>query len=168
MTFDMKKNIVLIGMPGCGKSTVGVLLAKALLCDFVDTDLIIQSKCGASLCNIIEKHGIEGFKDIENEILSELEIENAVIATGGSAVYGEKGMENLKKNGKTVYLKLSPDDIVRRIDNITTRGIVMEKGSTIAELYALRAPLYERYADVTVDCTSLGIEECVQRIKDLL
>lgn len=161
-------NIVLIGMPGCGKSTVGVLLAKTLLRDFVDTDLIIQNRYGASLCALIEKYGLSGFKDIENKVLSEFRSENSVIATGGSAVYGEEAMKNLKENGKAVYLKLSPEDIVRRIDNITTRGIAMEKGSTIADLYAERAPLYERYADITVDCTDLGIEECVLKIRDAL
>lgn len=159
-------NIVLIGMPGCGKSTIGVLLAKAMLFDFVDTDLVIQNKYGKSLCDIIDQEGLEGFKAIENEILSALKYQNCVIATGGSAVYGSKAMENLKKQGKITYLKLSPEDISARIKNITTRGVVMKKGDTINDLYAERAPLYEKYADITVDCTGLTVEECVKAVLD--
>lgn len=161
-------NIILIGMPGCGKSTVGVLLAKTLLYDFVDTDLVIQNKYGMSLCDIIDKYGIDGFKSIENEVLASLRCENSVIATGGSAVYGEDAMRNLKANGKAVYLKLSPEEIEKRIDNIATRGIVMGKGSSISELYLERAPLYERYADITAECSGLGIEDCVTMITESL
>lgn len=161
-------NIILIGMPGCGKSTVGVLLAKTLLYDFVDTDLVIQNKYGMSLCDIIDKYGIDGFKSIENEVLAALRCENSVIATGGSAVYGEDAMRNLKANGKAVYLKLSPEEIEKRIDNIATRGIVMGKGSSISELYLERAPLYERYADITAECSGLGIEDCVTMITESL
>lgn len=159
-------NIVLIGMPGCGKSTIGVLLAKAMLFDFVDTDLVIQNKYGKSLCDIIDQEGLEGFKAIENEILSALKYQNCVIATGGSAVYGSKAMENLKKQGKITYLKLSPEDISTRIKNITTRGVVIKKGDTINDLYAERAPLYEKYADITIDCTGLTVEECVKAVLD--
>ena len=159
MIFDM--NIILIGMPGCGKSTIGVLLAKAMLCHFVDTDLLLQNEYGMSLCDLIEKHGLDGFKICENEILSRISCENTVIATGGSAVYCEDGMKNLKENGICVYLKLSPSEIEKRIDNITTRGITMEKGSTITSLYIERAPLYEKYADVTLECGNLSLESCV-------
>lgn len=157
-------NIVLIGMPGCGKSTVGVLLAKSLLCDFVDTDLTIQNKYGKSLCDIIAQDGIEVFKQKENEVLSALTCDNCVIATGGSAVYGKEAMKNLKQNGKTVYLKLSPAEIESRIENIKTRGIAMKNGCTITELYAERAPLYEQYADITIDCHKMTAEECVNAI----
>ena len=159
-------NIVLIGMPGCGKSTIGVLLAKTMLFDFVDTDLVIQNKYGKSLCDIIDQEGLEGFKAIENEILSALKYQNCVVATGGSAVYGSKAMENLKKQGKITYLKLSPEDISTRIKNITTRGVVIKKGDTVNDLYAERAPLYEKYADITIDCTGLTVEECVKAVLD--
>ncbi len=145
-------NLVLIGMPGCGKSTIGVLLAKSMLCEFVDTDLIIQNKHKKSLCEIISEDGLENFKETENEVLSEINCENCVIATGGSAVYCGKGMANLKKNGKIVYLKLSPEEIKKRIKNIRTRGIAMKEGTTIEELYLERAPLYEKYADYIVEC----------------
>ncbi len=158
-------NIILIGMPGCGKSTIGVLLAKAMLYDFVDTDLLIQNRYGESLCTIIDKHGIEKFKEIENGVLCEFKGEKTVVATGGSAVYGKEAMANLGAGGKTVYLKLSPEEIIRRIDNVTTRGIAMEKGTTLEQLYLERAPLYEKYADITIECSGLGIEECVAEIK---
>lgn len=157
-------NIVLIGMPGCGKSTVGVLLAKSLLCDFVDTDLIIQNTYKQALCDIISKEGLEAFKQKENAVLSSLSCDNSVVATGGSAVYCGNGMANLKAHGKIVYLKLSPTEIEGRIQNIKTRGIAMKEGTTIADLYIERAPLYERYADITIDCQGLTAEECVNAI----
>ena len=157
-------NIVLIGMPGCGKSTIGVLLAKTMLCEFVDTDLIIQNKYKKSLCEIIAEEGLDAFKEKENSVLRELQGENCVIATGGSAVYCREGMENLMKNGKVVYLKLSPEEIKGRIKNIKTRGIAMKDGTTIDELFLERAPLYEKYADYTVECENLSAEECVERI----
>ncbi|MEE1280142.1 MAG: shikimate kinase [Oscillospiraceae bacterium] len=161
-------NIVLIGMPGCGKSTIGVLLAKALLLDFIDTDLLIQNKFNKRLSEIIYSEGLESFKQKENLVLSQLCCKGAVIATGGSAVYSDKGMENLKKNGKIFYLKLPPDEIRERIVNIKTRGIVMEKHSTIEELYLERAPLYEKYADITLNCSQLSIEECVSALTELV
>lgn len=159
-------NIVLIGMPGCGKSTVGVLLAKSLLSDFIDTDLVIQNIYKKALCDIIAEDGIEAFKQKENAVLSTLSCENCVVATGGSAVYGETAMAHLKENGKIVYLKISPAEIEGRIQNIKTRGIAMKEGTTIAELYAERAPLYEQYADITIDCECLTAEECVNAIAE--
>lgn len=158
------QNIILIGMPGSGKSTVGVLLAKALLMDFIDTDLLIQKRCGAALCDVIAADGVQSFKAVENEVLSGIDCRNTVIATGGSAVYGEGAMQHLKGGGVTVYLKLPVDEIKRRIDNISTRGIAMEQGATLDELYAERAALYERYADFTVDCSGLSAEGCVEAI----
>ncbi len=160
-------NIVLIGMPGCGKSTIGVLLAKSMLCDFVDTDLIIQNTYHKSLCGIIAEDGLAGFKEKENEILKKLRCDNSVIATGGSAVYCHEGMSNLKKNGKVIYLKLTPEVIKKRINNITTRGIAMEDGCTIDDLYLERAPLYEKYADYILLCEGLTAEECVTKITEM-
>ena len=159
-------NVILIGMPGCGKSTVGVLLAKSLLCEFVDTDLLIQTRYGKSLCELIAKNGLDRFKEMENEVLCSLSCDRHVIATGGSAVYGDEAMRHLRENGMTVYLKLPPEDIVARIQNITTRGIAMKEGCTIADLYEERSPLYERYADITIDCTSLTAEECVSIVAE--
>ncbi len=155
-------NIVLIGMPGCGKSTIGVILAKTMLADFIDTDLLIQNKYKKSLSQIISEEGLEEFKNKENEILKELKAENSVIATGGSAVYCKEGMENLKRNGKIIYLKLSPETIKKRINNITTRGIAMEKGTTIDELYRERESLYNMYAQNVIDCEGKTAEEIVE------
>lgn len=160
---DMR-NIVLIGMPGAGKSTIGVILAKSLLFDFCDTDLSIQKETGESLCDTIAKIGIEEFILLEEDVICKQEFLNSVVATGGSAVYGEMAMEKLKENGIIVYLKVSPEELQSRIKNIHTRGIAMKEGTTIKELYEERAPLYEKYADVTVACDGRTAEECVDLI----
>lgn len=155
-------------MPGAGKSTVGVLLAKSLLASFCDTDLIIQRECKKSLCEIIAEIGIDAFVQTENRIIAAQKLENCVVATGGSVVYGKEAMGNLRQNGTVVYLKVDCDELEKRICNIKTRGIAMKDGTSIAELFAERAPLYEKYADVTVDCTALTPEECVDAIIEKL
>lgn len=157
-------NIVLIGMPGCGKSTVGVILAKTMLMNFADTDLFVQNSFGKALHEIISEHSNEFFIEAENRILSGLTFENTVIATGGSAVYGKQAMENLKKNAVTVYLKLPLKEIESRIKNIKTRGIAMKKGDSLKTLFNDRSPLYAKFADVTIDCSGLSPEECVDLI----
>lgn len=164
----MVSNIVLIGMPAAGKSTVGVLLAKSLLRDFVDTDLIIQKKYRMSLCDIITERGSDAFIQLENDVIKAEDFTNSVIATGGSAVYGEEAMEKLKASGKVIYLKLSPEELEKRINNIHTRGIAMKEGTTIAALYGERAPLYEKYADITIECSGMTPEECVDTISSVL
>ena len=155
-------------MPGSGKSTVGVLLAKSLLKDFVDTDLIIQKSEGTALCNILQKKGVQGFIDLENEIISRQNFTNCVVATGGSAVYGDEAMKKLKENGVIVYLSVPCDELEKRIHNIHTRGIAMESGTTIKELFLERKALYEKYSDITVDCVNLTAEECVSTIVENL
>lgn len=160
----MGKNIVLIGMPGAGKSTVGVLLAKALNYMFIDSDLIIQNSDGRKLYEIINQDGIDAFLDLENRIISKIKVSNTVIATGGSAIFGAEGMKHLKESGIVVYIKLSCDEIVKRVNNIKTRGIAMKNGETIEDIYAKRVPLYEKYADIIVDCNTLSIEETVEII----
>ncbi len=162
------KNIVLIGMPGAGKSTIGVLLAKTMLMSFTDTDLLIQKKYSSSLCDIISSKGIDEFLKIENGVICEEDFENSIVATGGSAVYGDEAMKKLKENGIAVYLKLSPAELKKRINNIHTRGIAMKEGTTIEELYEERAALYEKYADITVECFSLTPEQCVDEINRLI
>lgn len=157
-----KSNIVLIGMPGAGKSTVGVILAKAAGLQFCDTDLIIQQKTGRKLQEIINSDGIEKFLKTESDVLSELSVENSVIATGGSAVYSEAAMENLKRTGIAVWLDVPLCEVKRRIDNITTRGIVMHPGESLESIYAERLPLYRKYADITVSCSAT--EETVENI----
>ncbi len=160
----MNKSVTLIGMPGAGKSTVGVLLAKSLLMDFTDTDLIIQREAGKSLCEIIESEGTESFLETENRIILAQTFENSVIATGGSAVYGKEAMEKLKKISTVVYLSLPVNELEKRIKDIHTRGVAMKNGVTLRELFEERRSLYEKYADFTVECQGLTAEECVEKI----
>ena len=145
-------NIVLIGMPGAGKSTVGVVLAKAAALEFVDTDLLIQKQTGRKLQDIIDRDGIDAFIKTEGEIISALDCRDCVIATGGSAVFSEKAMKNLSCDGIIVLLDVPLSEIKRRIDNITTRGIAMKAGETLETVYKERLPLYKKYADLTVTC----------------
>ena len=162
------RNIVLIGMPGAGKSTIGVLLAKSMLMDFVDTDLIIQRITGKPLCEIIKDQGIEAFIKIENDTICDECFENSVIATGGSAVYGKTAMEKLKSEGVIVYLKVDASELKSRIKNIHTRGIAMKDGQGLDSLYNERAPLYEAYADIIIECGGRTPEECVDLIIEKL
>ncbi len=152
-------NITLIGMPGAGKSTVGVVLAKAIGYKFIDTDLVIQEDQGMVLQDIIEKYGTSGFNTIENSVISSIHTDKSVIATGGSAVYGKEAMQNLKSAGKVLYLELPYNDIKRRLGNLEKRGVSMEKGQTLEELYNKRVPLYEKYADKIIQCHGLQIRE---------
>ena len=161
-------NIILIGMPGAGKSTLGVLLAKAMGKLFVDTDIIIQQKTKRLLQDIIDNDGTEEFLRLEEEILLTVDEKNTVIATGGSAVYSEKAMEHFKKSGKIVYLHVDFDEIVKRVTNITTRGIVLKNGKTLADAYDERKPLYDKYADVVIDCTGSTIENSVKMLIEKL
>lgn len=161
-------NIILIGMPGAGKSTLGVLLAKAMGKLFVDTDIIIQQKTKRLLQDIIDNDGTEAFISLEEEILLSVNEKNTVIATGGSAVYSEKAMEHFKKSGKIVYLHVDFDEIVKRVTNITTRGIVLKNGKTLSDAFDERKPLYDRFADITIDCTGNSVEESVKKIIESL
>ncbi len=156
------KNVILIGMPSAGKSTIGVLLAKALVMPFVDTDLLLQEKYGASLCDMIDEIGEDAFLRREGELLSSLSYRGCMIATGGSAVYSHEGMQHLARDGVLLYLKLDLKEIERRIGNIHTRGVVMHKKGSLDAMYEERSKLYEAYAHVTVDCTGLDLERCVE------
>ena len=162
------KNIILIGMPGAGKSTIGVLLAKSMLFSFTDTDLTIQSKYGMSLCEIIEREGTDGFLKIEDETIAECNFANSVVATGGSAVYGENAMAKLKAEGTVIYLKLPLTELKKRLGDIRTRGVAMPKGAGLSELYEERSPLYEKYADIPLECEGLTAAQCVDRIVELI
>ena len=159
-------NIILIGMPGCGKSTVGVVLAKAANLDFIDSDLVIQKQMGAKLSELLDAHGDEGFRAIENRINAELAADNSVIATGGSVVYGEDAMHHLKDIGTMVYLKLSYEAIEDRLGDLHARGVTIQPGWTLRDLYNERVPLYEKWADLTVDCEDMKLREVVQYIMD--
>lgn len=158
------KNIILIGMPACGKSVTGVILAKSLKMNFIDADLLIQERAGKSLQDIINADGIETFKSIEEEVLNAINVKNTVIATGGSAVYYDSVMRHLKENGVVVYIEASLATIKKRLKNIRTRGVAMEKGQTIDSLYEMRVPLYEKYADCTVRSHRYRAENTVEDI----
>ena len=158
------KNIILIGMPACGKSVTGVILAKSLKMNFIDADLLIQERAGKSLQDIINADGIETVKSIEEEVLNAINVKNTVIATGGSAVYYDSAMRHLKENGVVVYIEASLATIKKRLKNIRTRGVAMEKGQTIDSLYEMRVPLYEKYADCTVRSHRYRAENTVEDI----
>lgn len=161
-------NITLIGMPGAGKSTLGVVLAKVLGYQFLDADLLIQKQEKRRLHQIISEEGIEGFKAIENRVNASIEAENTVIATGGSVVYCEEAMEHLKKIGKVVYLKLSLEALSRRLGNLKGRGVVLKEGQTLKSLYEERIPLYEKYADLVVDEEGKDLEASLQALLETL
>lgn len=164
----MKDNIILIGMPSSGKSTLGVLLAKTLGCDFVDSDLLIQNAQGKLLHKIIEECGNQGFLAIEDEINSQIQTNNAVIATGGSVVYCEHAMEHLRSLGKVVYLYIPLCEMQRRLGDFSHRGVIIRKGSSLSDMYEERAPLYEKYADITVDVCRTELTDSLKKICEAL
>lgn len=162
-----KNNIILIGMPGAGKSTVGVVLAKKRGCRFLDSDILIQEKYDALLHELIAKYGIDGFLKIEEEVNASIDVKRTVIATGGSAVYGAAAMEHFKEIGKIVYLKLSCGRIRERLGDLSERGVTLREGQSLEDLYNERIPLYEKYADVTIDCEEKNIREIVAELSKL-
>lgn len=160
----MKKNIVLIGMPGAGKSTVGVVLAKALGYHFLDSDLVIQEETGKRLYEIINESGIDGFLEVENRINANIQAEKTIIATGGSVIYGEEAMEHLKSIGWVVYLKVTYESLEKRLGNLLKRGVAIRAGNTLLDLYNERVPLYEKYADIVINEENKDIGEVVQMV----
>lgn len=161
-----KKNITLIGMPGAGKSTVGVVLAKVLGYRFLDSDLEIQEQTGKLLHELISEHGDERFLEIENQINAGLQVNHSIIATGGSAVYGKEAMEHLRDISTVVYLRLPFEDLAERLGDLKKRGVVLKPGQTLKDLMDVRSPLYEKYAHIIVDEEDLGIRQVVQKIID--
>ncbi len=157
-------NVILIGMPGAGKSTLGVLLAKALGYRFLDTDLILQAQEGRLLREIIAAEGIDGFLARESRVCAALQADRAVIATGGSVVYSPEAMAHLRSLGTVVYLRLGYHALARRLGSLKKRGVVLRPGQTLKTLYEERAPLYARFAHLTVDCGGQSAEQCVARI----
>lgn len=166
--FMIKENIVLIGMPASGKSTAGVILAKVLGKKFIDTDLVIQERENALLADIIKDKGVAGFMKTEEEAILSVDVKNTVIATGGSAVYGEKAMEHLKENGTVVYLKVEKDELFKRLTDIKERGVVLREGENIEEMYDSRSVLYEKYADIMIEERDSTIEETIRKIQNEL
>lgn len=165
-----KENIVLIGMPGVGKSTVGVILAKVLGYQFIDADLVIQKRENKLLHEIISEKGLDGFLKAEEEANVHIakNKEKSIVATGGSVVYCEKAMQELKKTGRIVYLKLEYDQLKKRLGNLKGRGVVLKDGQDLRGLYEERIPLYEKYADLTVNEKNLDVEQTLQKIIDRL
>ena len=161
-------NIILIGMPGSGKSSVGVVLAKALGKGFVDVDLMIQSREGALLQNILDSRGVEAFLDVESEVIRSVVCANTVIAPGGSCVCRDDAMEHLCKLGTVVYLRLSYPEVEKRICNLDSRGIALQPGQTLEDVYNYRVPRYERYADLTVDADGQTLVETIEAVKKAL
>lgn len=160
------KNIILIGMPGAGKSTVGVVLAKKLGYQFLDSDLVIQEKCGKLLYQLIDERGEAGFLMLENEINASICADGAVIATGGSAVYGREAMAHFKDIGSVVYLRLPYEELRERLGDLHERGVVLKKGYTLLDLYKERCVLYEKYADIVIDCGGRDIRSVMEEIAD--
>ena len=157
-------SVILIGMPSCGKSTLGVLLARELGYSFIDSDILIQEREGKLLHEIISEKGIEGFMETEDRVNSEIQEKKSVIATGGSVIYCDNAMEHLRTLGKVVYLKISFDEMRRRLGDYSHRGVIMRHGNALEDMYAERAPLYEKYADITVDVGSTDFANALDLI----
>jgi len=168
MNMKQNKNIVLIGMPAVGKSTIGVLLAKRLGRYFLDTDVFIQAIVGKTLQNIIDSDGLEKFCELEAEYICCIDKTDCVIATGGSAVYSDAAMNYLKANGIIVYLSLPLEKIKNRLTDLNIRGVVISRGQTLDDLYQKRTPLYEKWANITIDCLNLSHEQTVEKVIEQL
>ena len=160
-------NVTLIGMPGSGKSTIGVILAKALGYQFLDTDLVIQKQEKRKLSQIIAQEGPERFKEIENKVNASVDVTETVIAPGGSVIYCEEAMKHLRSIGKVVYLKISLESLSKRLGNLRGRGVLLKEGQTLKDLYEERVPLYEKYADITVNEYGLNVEQTIDKILSL-
>lgn len=163
-----KPNITLIGMPGVGKSTIGVILAKIIGYEFVDSDIVIQKQENKLLKEIIADVGNQGFLAIENRVHAEMELTNSIISPGGSICYCRQGMEHLREISTVVYLKLDYPKLKRRLGNLTARGVVLKNGQNLYDLYKERTPLYEKYAHVVIDETNLNVEKTIKAVMDAL
>lgn len=168
MNWEKGNNIILIGMPGVGKSTIGVILAKIMGYRFVDADIVIQEQEGRLLKDIIAQEGVDGFIKIEDRVNRNLNMKKAVIATGGSAVYGKNAMENYKETSTIIYLKLDYEALDDRLSDIKGRGVVLRDGQTLKDIYDERTKLYVEYADIIIDEGSLDVEKTVERLLEEL
>ena len=159
------KNIIFIGMPGAGKSTIGVVIAKIFGYDFVDSDLLIQNQEGDILEHLIDKYGIDGFLKIENQVNRDIDVKKTVISTGGSVCYCDEALRHMSEYGVIVYIKTDYESLHQRLGDLHQRGVVIRNGSTLLDLYNERTPLYEKYADVIADVSGCRIEEAIDKIK---
>jgi shikimate kinase len=166
MRTDCALNIILIGMPGAGKSTVGVLLAKRLGYNFVDTDLILQTEKRCRLQSIISEYGLERFKALEEEVVCNLSTSHSVVATGGSVVYSARAMAKLKRLGKLVYIDIPLKELQKRVNDMDTRGLVIGPGESYEHLYTERLPLYKKYAEITIEGGGLTVEAVAAAIDE--
>ena len=162
----MRDNIILIGMPGAGKSTLGVVLAKILNYDFIDADLLIQQQSDKTLQRLIDSLGPQGFIEVENQVLSNIQCDRTVLSTGGSAVYSDAAMEHLATLGPVVYLQTSLPELEKRLEDFSERGVVMRNNeiASLKDLYEERVPLYEKYATITVNVDDLTITEAARKV----
>lgn len=164
MVEPVGNSLILVGMPGSGKSTVGLLLAKELVKSFVDTDILIQTREGKTLQDIIYDHGYQYLREAEEQVLLECQYLNHVIATGGSVVYSDAGMKHLKQSGRVVFLDVPLEELERRVHNFPTRGIACPPDQSLAQVFDERRALYQKYADITIDCGSKAQDEVVSEI----
>ena len=164
----MNDNLILIGMPGAGKSTIGVLLAKLFALDFIDTDLLLQRRVGLRLQQMINLQGLHSFRRAEEEMLLDLDCRQTLISTGGSVIYSERGMQHLKQLGQVIYLHISLPQLQQRMSDMGQRGVVIAPGQTFADLYAERTPLYRKYADLCINTDDLGVEAVLEKIENQL
>ena len=164
----MKSNVTLIGMPSAGKSTIGVLLAKRLGYSFIDADILIQEKEGRLLKEIIAQEGMDGFLQVENRVNASIEAKRSVIAPGGSVIYGKEAMEHLKEICTVVYLKMSYEELERRVGDVVDRGVALKEGMTLRDLYDERTAYYERYADITIDEEGMTPGQTVDLLRAML
>ncbi len=162
------KNIIFIGMPGAGKSTIGVVMAKIFGYDFIDSDLLIQKQEGDVLEHLIARYGIDGFLKIENQVNRDIEAKRSVISTGGSVCYCDEALRHMASHGVIVYIKTDYESLHQRLGDLHERGVVIRNGSTLYDLYCERTPLYERYADLAVDVSGCRLEEAIRKIKTAL
>lgn len=168
MRKDCPDNIILIGMPGAGKSSIGVLLAKRLGYQFIDTDLLMQGEAHCRLQQIIAHHGLAAFRDLEERVVCRLAPHHTVVATGGSVVYSERAMKRLHEIGRIVYLDVPLEELQRRIRNMDSRGLVIDPDETFADLYARRTPLYRQHAELTIPCAGMSQETIAAAIEEKL
>ena len=164
----LKSNITLIGMPGVGKSTIGVILAKIIGYEFIDSDILIQKQEGKLLKDIIAEAGSTGFLEIENQLHAQLDVTNSIISPGGSICNCPEGMEHLREISTVVYLKLDYPKLKHRLGNLTARGVVLKNGQSLRDLYKERTPLYEKYAHIVINETGLSVEKTIQAVMEAL